>query len=425
MKAETLTLSIDHIGAGGDGVAQHEGKSVFVPKTAAGDVITARVTSQNAEGIFARLEEILTPSPERREAPCRYYARCGSCGLQHLQETAYREWKYQKVRSSLERAGAAPESWLEPVFLPAAGRRRVSFNARRTKAGLIFGYNEERSHTVLDIQTCIVLAPALDEKLQALRSALTELIEIGGALDVTLQMVDNAFDLLLIGEIGVKGKLSYNQHEALADMARLGITRIAHKSKPAEKPQTLLVQEPVVKTFGALKVELSSGAFLQASDAGEEALVRLVKDFAGDAKKIADLFCGGGLFAGHLIENAHEVYAADSDALTIQALQKSAAAFKNLRVEKRDLFKEPLGPTELNAFDTVILDPPRAGAKAQAEMLARSSVPKIVSVSCNPTTFIRDVKILQEAGYVLRKVVIIDQFVYSAHCEIIGVLEKA
>jgi 23S rRNA (uracil1939-C5)-methyltransferase len=96
-----------------------------------------------------------------------------------------------------------------------------------------------------------------------------------------------------------------------------------------------------------------------------------------------------------------------------------------MRVEKRDLFKEPLGPKELSAFDTVILDPPRAGAKAQAEMLARSNVPRVISASCNPTTFIRDVKILQEDGYMLRKAVIVDQFVYSAHCEIIGVLERA
>ncbi len=169
---------------------------------------------------------------------------------------------------------------------------------------------------------------------------------------------------------------------------------------------------------GSLRVALPPGAFLQASAEGEEALCRFVTDNAGDARNVADLFAGCGTFAGRLLEKAAQITAVENDEDAVQALTQAGRDHKNLRTLKRDLFCGPLTTKELEAFDAVVLDPPRAGAREQCAALAISTVPRIIVISCDPGTFARDARILCEGGYTLQKLVLIDQFVWSAHVEL-------
>lgn len=425
-KDTLIEVTIEAIGTGGDGVAPYDGKPLYVPQTAPGDKVRARLTQKNAGAAYAEVMEILEAGPTRATPPCPFYERCGSCSLQHITREAYQDGKVERVQTTLTRTGITPEVFDPPRFLNAATRRRATFSARKTATGLVFGYNQSRSHRIADITRCLVLDPALDARLQTLRAPLADLMKAGDTLDVMLQKVGQSYDLVLTGNLLTKGRLSYDQNEALAAIMRLGITRIAHRAKATSRPDPLLNQGTVIKTFGALSVEVPPGGFLQASDEGETALSEIVRDYAGDKPGVtADLFCGAGTFTGHLAGTAPKLYAADSDGEAIRALAKACAGRPEITIQKRDLFKDPLPAVLLSKFETVICDPPRAGMLAQAEALAKTDVQRVIYVSCNPATFARDAKILQEGGYALRRLTLVDQFVYTAHTEIVGLFARA
>jgi 23S rRNA (uracil1939-C5)-methyltransferase len=179
-------------------------------------------------------------------------------------------------------------------------------------------------------------------------------------------------------------------------------------------------------TINGIKVRLPPGAFLQATMAGEQALSTLVLEHTSNAKNVADLFCGIGPFALRLAKKAR-VTAADSDLAAVNALTiavSKAQGMKPVTAETRDLFRRPLVPLELNKFDTVVFDPPRQGAQAQARELAASKVPVVIAVSCDADSFARDTKILVDGGYTVDAVTPVDQFRYSAHVEIVARLRK-
>jgi 23S rRNA (uracil1939-C5)-methyltransferase len=190
--------------------------------------------------------------------------------------------------------------------------------------------------------------------------------------------------------------------------------------------ETLLMARPPVLRVGIATVELPTQGFLQATEAAEDALAGLVAKALGGTRMIADLFCGIGPFALRLAEGAR-VYAADSDAAAVAALGKAVRNTRGLKaVEyvRRDLFREPLSAIELSRFDGLVFDPPRAGAEAQAHDIAKSKVPVVVAVSCDPRTFARDASILVAGGYRLEGVTPVDQFAFSTHVELVGVFRR-
>ncbi|MBK9584847.1 MAG: class I SAM-dependent RNA methyltransferase [Alphaproteobacteria bacterium] len=409
-------LNVHSLGAGGDGVATHEGVSVYLPKTAPGDRVCARI-ERFAEGYQGRVLAIEISSPDRVAAPCRHYESCGGCALQHLSVVAYRDWKAEKVKVALERAGVIPEVWEEPVFLDAATRRRTTLAVLRTSDQFYMGYHAPRSHQITPVSHCLILEPSLDQVVQAMRPFLERLAPLRHAVDVTVQSVEGRFDVLLTGPWRSGGFFTLEQNEALSEMLNtLGLARISLREREHGTIEVLLTRQPVMKTFGVLRVPLPPGAFLQASEQGEAVLVERVLRYMAGATRIADLFCGCGTFTGALLGQEVEVYACDSDAVALAGLKHP-----KLTAARRNLFKEPLSIKELPGFDVVVLDPPRAGAKEQVEIFAESGVMKIVYVSCNPSTFARDAKILAVGGYRLLSLALVDQFVWSAHTEIVGV----
>ena len=182
--------------------------------------------------------------------------------------------------------------------------------------------------------------------------------------------------------------------------------------------QTLWEPEPVTITLSGVPVALPEGAFLQATADGEAALVAAVCDAVAGSTMTADLFAGLGTFALAL---EGKVYAAEGGRDAALALKGSG---RGVFVEHRDLYRRPLDVTELNRFEAVILDPPRAGAKEQAAALAASSVPRIAYVSCNPNTFARDARALTEAGYRLDWVQPVGQFRWSTHVELAAAFSR-
>jgi 23S rRNA (uracil1939-C5)-methyltransferase len=207
----------------------------------------------------------------------------------------------------------------------------------------------------------------------------------------------------------------------LAQAARAtGLARLSIDREPV-----LTLGEPAVEISG-VQIVPPPGAFVQASVEAEVAMITLVNAHVGKAKRVADLFCGVGAFSFALMRHA-SVHAIDSNGDAVHALKEAANRMKSLKpitAERRDLHAFPLSPEELRSFDAVVFDPPYAGAKAQAAALATSRVPLVAAISCNPATFARDARMLVDGGYTLEHVVPVDQFVYSAETEVVGLFRR-
>ncbi len=397
-------IEISGMGRRGEGIA--DGGSMFVPYALPGETVRAEV-----DGARARIVAIETASPDRVAPFCKFFTRCGGCQLQHWREEPYRQWKRGLVVTALKNRGLdVPVA--ELIDAHGDGRRRVSLHVRRKDGRVLAGFMAARSHDLLDIDRCPILVPGLQGAMDIARA-------IGGRLgdcDVALTATGTGID----GSVKVDRELAARSLQGLAQ-ADFGLARLTVNG------DVLAIRATPVVTMGRAKVALPPVSFLQATAAGEAALARLVIAAAGKARKIADLFCGAGPFALRLAETA-QVTAFDSDRPAIAALDRArreTSGLKPVSATARDLFREPLVASELKDFDAVVLDPPRAGAEAQARQLAKSAVKTVVAVSCDPASFARDAEILVRGGYRLGAVTPVDQFKWSSHVETVAVFQRS
>jgi 23S rRNA (uracil1939-C5)-methyltransferase len=407
-----LEVRIERLGGQGDGVAQGPDGPLFVPFTLPGELV--KVDASAGDG-HAEPLAIIESSPERVAPVCQYFGTCGGCALQHMEAHAYLAWKRELVIASLASRGL--EAPVEEVrAVPLASRRRAAFALGRTAKGIAFGYRAARSHAIVDIAACPVLSPAIAGRLPKLKSALAPLL--GGKREARITVTEAEQGLDVVVE---------NIRPSPALFARVA------KAAPSFGAARITIDGESLALRGAPTVALSSvevslppGAFLQASRQSEDILAGLVKEGVGRAKRVADLFAGIGTFTFALAASA-AVDAFEQDEEAIAALAEAARTtpkLKPVRTHQRDLFRMPLTAKELSHYDAVVLDPPRAGAKAQAEAVAGSKVPRIVMVSCNPGTCARDLRILVDGGYHIMRVVPVDQFLFSPHVELVAVLER-
>lgn len=419
----TGTLLIHDLGAQGDGIHQAGPERIYVERALPGE--TVRVKYCGSEGGLKRadLVEVITASPERTQAPCVHYDVCGGCGLQHARETFYRTWKAGIVENILARNGLAPARWLPPVFLAPGQRRRVTFAALKKGKAVTLGYFRRRTHSVTDITACLIADPVLMDLRGHLIPLLTPILQDGKPADIFLQHVDGACELVIIGPVGARGRPDLAVHEAFAALVRAtNIARVAWRSRERAAPEVMLEARPLIARFGALSVALPPQAFLQPTKAGETALVAAVMALLPERGALADLFAGCGTFSGPLLARG-PVAAYDSIEPAMRALDKAKGTLP-LQAIQRDLFRDPLLGPELKPFDAVVFDPPRVGAREQAESLAVSACPTVIAVSCNPVSFARDARLLVDGGYTLDSVQVIDQFTWSHHVELVAGFRK-
>lgn len=418
-------ITIDSIGGRGDGVGEWLGKPVFIPRALPGERVLAQIGPERDKGHAGKLLEIISPSPERAVAPCPHYDDCGGCALQHWDMKAHHAWKEGRIRDLLARAEISVGEWKPSVFAPPRTRRRATLAAFLQNRTLRLGYHRARSHDIVDIPDCIVISPRLRKLTEAMRPHLAGILTDGRPADIFAQDTGLSVDVMITGLIGSRREPQAKQREAMAVMAReCGIARLSWRFRDRDEPEIIAQHAPVIKRSGDLSIELPPGAFLQPSTEGEEALVAAVTGALGRNLKIADLYAGCGTFSGPLLKHGH-VHAVEGDAVSVGALTRAARAGNaNLTAERRNLMDNPLAVKELNKYDAVVFDPPRAGAAAQAVKLAASKVNLVIGVSCNPATFARDAKILYDGGYALQSVQIVDQFTWSAHIEIAAVFSR-
>ena len=403
---------IKRLGAKADGVAETSSGTVFVPKVLPGETVTIE-----REGSHARLVSIDAPSPERETPFCPYFDACGGCATQHMKHGFYQTWKQETLVHTLRQARI--EAPVEPLIdAHGDGRRRVTLHVRFPDRAMHVGFMAPRSHQIVEIAFCPITEPALKEQAPAIAHAIGEHLKSPRKpLDIQITATQTGFDVDVRGY----GPLKDPERLRLIDLAdSLDLARLSIHG------DVIVERRPPAIAMGRTAVVPPAGSFLQATKLGEETLAGFVTEACARAKRVADLFAGAGPFSLRLAEKA-DVHAVEFDKGSMTALDKAARATPGLRritTEARDLFRRPLLMPELNAFDAVVLDPPRAGAEAQVKQLAVSKVPLVVSVSCDAATFARDSAILMASGYRLERVIPVDQFKHSPHLEVVGVLRR-
>ncbi|AHE55063.1 class I SAM-dependent RNA methyltransferase [Sphingomonas sanxanigenens] len=390
--------------------------SVILRVAARGDGVTAdgRFFALAAPGDSIGGDGGIIPGPHHAEPPCRHFPTCGGCQLQHLDDASYADFLNDRVAAALS-GQQLDAPILSPHISPPFSRRRASLRAERRGRSVLLGFNEGRSHRIVDVAECHVLRPELFALVAPLRKLLVGLLPDRRGGEVRMSLADQGVDLLIEG-VEAAGLDAAELLTAFAEankLARLAID-------DGYGPQTRWEPEPVTITLGGVPVPLPPAAFLQATEDGEAALVAAVRAGIGGATTVADLFAGLGTFALAMADG-RRVYAAEAARDAVLSLKAAGArAQLQLFADHRDLYRRPLDEKECARFEAVVLDPPRSGAEAQMPALAKAGPPRIAYASCNPATFARDAKLLIAGGYRLEQVMPIGQFRWSTHAELVG-----
>ena len=322
---------------------------------------------------------------------CPYASKCGGCLYLDMPFESYVEKKKNFIINSFSHAGILLEL-NDFIIIPFGKRRRATF---AFKKGVV-GFNETKSHQIIPMDKC----PALTQNLSSLLPKLKELtLLIGKKGDISLLETAQGVDIHI--KTG-KEQPSLDLRMTLAEFASdEQIVRLSYNFEP-------IVQKA--------PLSLPIDAFLQPSFEGEQALVNLVLTHLKGEKKVVDLFAGAGTFTTPMIKAGFEAIGYDSAKESIKLLGQHGVF--------RDLFRNPLTAQELNVFDCIVMDPPRAGAKEQTREISKSQVKKIIMISCNPVTAARDSLTLMNAGWKITKAIGVDQFIYTNHCEVFCLFEK-
>jgi 23S rRNA (uracil1939-C5)-methyltransferase len=414
--AETVTLTIARVGVRGDGIGAWQGEPIYVPFTAPGDVVQAKLGTRRGEGRTAELLAVIAPGA-RATPVCAHFGTCGGCALQHLDDSAYTGAKTEWLETALAQHGVKPDAIATLQKLPAGTRRRARFQLEPQR----IGFHARASHRIIDLKECAVLHPTLFALVAPLRKLTAVLLSSGKKGIASATLTDNGVDLVL----DLPAAPGLRQLEALARFAEAAdLARLAWRDGDVATP--IAIRRKPQVTLSGVVVELPEDGFLQPSVAAEAALTTAVVELSGKAASIADLYAGIGTFSFALARHA-KIHAVEFSSSAVAALARAAARAglaPMVATEKRDLAAAPLTQDELARFDAVVFDPPYAGAAAQCRALAASGVKRVVAVSCNPASFARDARILVDGGYRLVSVRPFDAFIWSANLELVASFER-
>jgi tRNA/tmRNA/rRNA uracil-C5-methylase (TrmA/RlmC/RlmD family) len=365
---DKLTLTIDDVAFGGEGVGRIKDFVLFVPFVAVGEVVEVEVTEVKKRFARARLLRVLEPSPERVPAPCAYFGQCGGCQYQHLSYPVQLRLKHKQIRDLFQRLGGIDPQVVAPVVAcpqPYAYRNRIMIRSQwdKFKQGLNIGFLRADNRLVVDIQECKIAEPALNQEIQSLRAHPPP----RGGIKVVLRIAPDGWDV---------PPDSFFQNN-------------------------FFLLPKLVEVVGEL---LRSSA----------------------VRHLVDVYCGVGFFSlevGGLVESFVGI---ELDRLAIEAAQRNARQRGRANGEFIAGTAEDLLPGILQRFTaqstSVLLDPPRKGCQLETLRLLRASGPaQVIYVSCHPATMARDLNILCAEGvFELSKVVPLDMFSQTAHVECVA-----
>lgn len=407
------TITINRMGGLGDAVATLDGQPVIIPYGVPGDVTTFRIRARNNKRILADIDQVITPSPHRREAPCAYFTQCGGCNLLHLTPSYYSEFKTGLLTTALARAGFTDAPISPLLQFGMQHRRRIELHVDASNGTPQVGFRQEGSHTLVNIDTCAIAVPTLSALIPACRTLALSLYPLIQRMQLTLcdNGIDARFTCLSIPDAAAQNTITAfaQQHTLL----RLVLSYAEQHQMAHETAAPLIL-------CGNTPVTLPHHGFVQASAEAQKAMTDIILRACENATRVLDLYAGIGTFTFPLLELGKKVAAYEGGRHSITAMQQAGAEYiqnGQLSAHVQDLYRSPLPAKTCKGFDAVIIDPPRNGAEPQMQELAKSRVPMIILISCNMQALERDGKILQQAGYKVQEAIPLDQFHGSHHLE--------
>lgn len=418
---------IDALNNKGIGVSNLNSEPVELPYTIPGETVEFEKHVYRNKLSYT-ISKILNKSQNRVLPPCKYFTVCGGCSLQHLDTDYYKQIKLDSLQQILKKHSIVSENMSPMCQTGPSSRRRAIFEAVQ-KHGIVFlGFKKYHSDQIVNIDSCLLLTKELSGLIPKLKDILKKILSDKEKCKIFVTKADNGIDLVI--QTANTNTIEPNLTEILKEFSlKNGIIKFTiinkvkwHLIYLAEKPHIL---------FDTVAVEVDNHCFLQVSKTSDVILANLINDTFSKIKttkqlQIADLFCGRGTLTIPANKFGN-VDSFETEISSVKALKKtikdSALA---VNVHQRDLFTKPLEWDELNKYDVVIINPPRAGAKKQAYLLSKSTVKTIIYLSCNPETFSYDTKlILDKNRYRLKDLIPIDQFHWSHHIELLAIFKLA
>ncbi len=434
-RREPETARIESATHDGRGIAAIDGKKVFVAGALPGEEVRFQRRKSRRNFDEAELLEVLEASPERIEARCEAYGRCGGCSLQHVSESQQRQIKEQALRDNLERIGrVTPATWFEPMTGPGWNyRRRARLAAKdvHAKGRVLVGFRERHAPFITDMHRCEVLAQPVDGVLDALSDLIGALSISARLPQVEIAVADNAtamvFRVLDAPTPGDEALLRSfgDQHDIRIYLQPGGLDSIILLEPEA-------CAEPLYYDLPEFDVRIAFDAvgFVQVNGEINQRMVHQAVELLnpGPEDRVLDLYCGIGNFSLPLARRAGEVLGVEGEEMLVKAAAANAElnGIGNTAFRKADLSAIDGSEAWLReGWDLVLLDPARSGAQDIVEHIDRIGPRRIVYVSCHPGTLARDAgTLVNEKGYTCESAGIIDMFPHTAHVESIAVFNK-
>ncbi|MFN3077064.1 MAG: class I SAM-dependent RNA methyltransferase [Alphaproteobacteria bacterium] len=417
-----MELTLRDVGAQGDGLGIVDGVPVYVPAGLVGERVRVRLAERRGDGWEAGLEEILEASPDRVPAVCRHFGTCGGCRLQHMAPERVVVWKRGLLTTALARRGLVFPEPAPLIGIAPGRRRRATFAYVRAGGRVLLGFNVRNQDRIVDLAECPALLPELTALLPPLRRLLAELVANGRKGDVSITATATGVDLVLAG----MDAPALSARERLVSFAyEWNLARLSWCGDPGGMAEPVVERSRPRVDFAGVAVEVPPGAFLQPSAEGEAAIVSCVLEGVSGFLPVVDLYAGLGSFTFPLARLG-SVHAVEGVAAAVESIRAAAhrAGQEQVSAQVLDLARDPHSAPMLRRFKSLVFDPPRAGARAQVEILAKEGPPRLVAISCDPSTLARDLRILCDGGYRLVSLTPIDQFPWSHHLEAVATLHR-
>ena len=459
-RGEILSLTIDDLAYGGEGVGRADGYVVFVPGGLPGDRLQVRLVQARSRFGRGAIEAVIEPSPQRVEAPCPYFGRCGGCRLQHVAYPAQLAYKTKQVADALERLGGLRDVPLRPIigaeeifgyrnkmeFTVARPRRGAGTEADSARGGLVVGLHEtERYDAVLDIDRCLLQSDRMNALLAEARAFFVD----RGLTVYEQDTGEGLLRFLMLREGRHTGELMTNvvtSAPAVSELAPLvarlqareaGTTSVVLNVNPKKASVAVGVEEHLLsgrdhirERVGGLTFRVSANSFFQTNTRQAERLFDLVVESTGltGTETVIDLYSGTGAISLLLARRARWVYGVELAQAAVDDAGANAAAngITNCTFLAGEVrFVLPSLIAKGVTAEVVVADPPRAGFHPKAlHALITLGARRIVYVSCNPTTLARDLGELSRGGYRVEWVQPVDMFPHTPHIEAVARLER-
>lgn len=404
-----VDATIERLSAEGRGMAFHNGKPLFIANTLPGETVRARITFDKREYAEAELREIITPAAQRMAPHCELFGRCGGCALQMLDYDAQLQHKSQVLARLLK---AHVDALAEPLLAaPWHYRHRARFAVADNHGQPVLGFKAANSHRVIAVSACAILDERLQSVLTQLPHWLQQLTQWRRIEEIRLA-VDSAGKIALAWN--AKRSLPAGDVEKMTQLcAEAGVICDSHAELTYRVPSQRTAFQFSLHDFTQVNPAINDQLVARA-------LAWLQPELHG---RVADFFCGLGNFSLPLAQRAQHVVGYEFDAAMVKRAAANAAGLTNLEFRAADLYAADAAVVD--AYDAALLDPPRAGAKALCERLAQmQSLQRIVYVSCNPQTLIRDIDILARGGFRVERAALVDMFPQTGHIEAIALLSR-